>query len=174
MYLYRSSTMYYVQIIIKCFIHCRWSIEVVLLQWEGYEGKKRNKKKKDKRHPTLRCFISVQLLKLPLEGTNPLRYRDQIFCQLCQSTFFKMNASAGELSQLNESRTAVPTGCLLPAAAPSAADVWGGEEAEAVPPRLLISHLHSQISWQDEFDLDGAQTHFCWINTSTWRDVLQL
>lgn len=144
------------QIIIKCIIQ-----KSSAAMREIRKEKKKKGKERDKRHPTLRCFIRVQLLKLPLEGTNPLRCRDQIFCQLCQSTFFKINASAGELRQLNESRTAVPTGCLPSAAAPSAADVWGGEEAEAVPPRLLIPHLYSQISWQNRFDLDRAQTHFC-------------
>lgn len=56
----------------------------------------------------------------------------------------------------------------------STADVWGGGEAEAVVPCLFISHLlYSQILWQDRFDLDQAQTHFCWISSSTWYDLLQ-
>lgn len=62
----------------------------------------------------LRCFVRVQLLKLSLEETNPLRCGDQILCQLCQSTFFKINVSAGKFAQLNESRAVVPVGRLLP------------------------------------------------------------
>lgn len=62
----------------------------------------------------LRCFVRVQPLKPPLEETNPLRCRDQILGQLCQSTFFKINVSAGTFAELNESRTAVPVGHLLP------------------------------------------------------------
>lgn len=100
----------------------------------------------------------------------------RFFCQLCQSAFFKMNVSPGKFTQLNESRSAVPAGCLLPALpSPLSADVWGGGEAQAVVAHLLISHLlYSEVSWQDRFDLDQAQTHFCWISPSTWCDALQL
>lgn len=74
-----------------------------------------------------------------------------------------MNVSPGKFTQLNESRSAVPAGCLLPALpSPLSADVWGGGEAQAVVAHLLISHLlYSEVSWQDRFDLDQAQTHFC-------------
>lgn len=84
--------------------------KVVLLQWRSCE-----EKKLEKLHHMLRCFIRVQLLKIALEGTNPWRCKDQIWCQLCQSAFFKTNVSAGKFAQLNKSRTPVPTGCLLPA-----------------------------------------------------------
>lgn len=144
----------------------------VLLQWKSCEGKE----KREKLHDVLRCFIREQVLKLSLEETNPPRRRDQIFCQSCQSAFFKINVSPGKFTQLKESRSAVPAGCLLPALpSPLSADVWGGGEAQAVVAHLLISHLLcSEVSWQGRFDLDQAQTHFCWISPSTWCDVLQL
>lgn len=157
--------------VVKNYWYCGLE-KAVLLQWKSCEGKE----KREKLHGVLRCFTREQVLKLSLEETNPLRWRDEIFCQSCQSTFLKINVSSGKFTQLNESRSAVPAGCLLPALpSPLSADVWGGGEAQAVFPHLLISHLlYSEVSWQDRFDLDQAQTHFCWISLSTWYDALQL